>query len=321
MRSSWNASTKKNSVSVSLDGKILSAGFYTVEVEPMLDNMTTAEAYTISSQMAKANMSYNLNGYTSTIDFLCNGTIPSSNIPIIIHFIPKERIMITAHVYDVGDLEAIEGMTWGEWLNSPYAPTSGVDVGTNLIGFDVGTSTAYLSVNLTDFIIRDHVYETTLDECCFVPGTQVLMSSGEFKSIENIAIGEEVVSYNIDTGEMYNVIVIKTIENKHSTEMAEIIFDNGMTLAMTDYHPIYTASGWKSLTGRLGYDLLEVGQMAKTLEGWSEIIDIKQYKNETPISTYTLDVANKEELDGKDNNTNDNFYANGIVVHNAACPS
>lgn len=321
MRASWNTSTKKNSVSVSLEGKTLSAGFYTVEVEPMLDNMTTAEAYTISSQIAKANMFYNLNGYTSTIDFLCNGAIPSNNIPIIIHFIPKERTMITAHVDDVGNLTAIEGMTWGEWLNSPYAPTYGINVTTNLISFEVGTSTVYLSVNLADFIIRDHSYETTLDQCCFVPGTQVLMSSGEFKSIENITIGEEVVSYNVDTGEMYNVIVVKTIENKCSTEMAEIIFDNGMTLAMTDYHPIYTASGWKSLTGHLGYDLLEVGQMAKTFDGWSEIIDIKQYKNETPISTYTLDVANKEELDSRDDNTHDNFYANGIVVHNASCPT
>jgi hypothetical protein len=34
---------------------------------------------------------------------------------------------------------------------------------------------------------------------------------------------------------------------------------------------------------------------------------------------YSLDLIDIDETD--DNDVNDNFFANGIVVHNAACPT
>ncbi len=286
--------------------------------------MAEDHAYLIQSQIVKANMSYQLNGYLSTINFSCKGEDPIVDIPIIIHFIPKEYVVnnLYAYAYELGYVAAIDGMTWGEWIASPLSPEEAEWDGSQLcIGTNLQDEKIFLYQQPQDFIIENYVYSTYLEECCFIAGTQVLMATGEEKPIEKIKIDEEVISYDIDTGEQYIAIVTNTIENKRSVNMATIMFSNGQTLSMTDYHPIYTASGWKSLTGHLGYAPLEVGQLAKTSDGWAEIIDIKQYQNESPISTYTLDVINKEEMHGKDDNTHDNFYANGIVVHNASCPT
>ena len=84
---------------------------------------------------------------------------------------------------------------------------------------------------------------------------------------------------------------------------------------MNAYHPIYTANGFHSITNYDGYDTLVVGDICKINNGWSAITNIDRYNSE-PIITYNLDVIDIDE--NIDNETNDTFYANGIVVHNAS---
>lgn len=318
---SWNSSKKTNSVIVSLNNKILSGQYYNIEIEPILNNLTVEGAYTLSSQITKANISYSLNGYTSTVDFVCNGEIPSVDIPIIIHFIPKEYMIDTefAYVNDMGYLSAADGMTWGEWVDSIHN-SYGYSWQSDGLLLSIRDGLVISNIKPADFIISGRLYDSYIIECCFVAGTQVLMADNTTINIENVKIGDQVISYDIDTGENYIVSVLNTIVNKHSIKMAKVIFDNGVVLEMTDYHPIYTLNGWKSLTNHMGYETLVVGDIAKTINGWSGIVEIEQYILETPIETYTLDVIGLDENPDRDDNTHDNFYANGIVVHNAACP-
>ena len=49
--------------------------------------------------------------------------------------------------------------------------------------------------------------------------------------------------------------------------MAKIYFSNGEVLEMTDYHPLYTSSGFHSLTNHLGYDTLKVGDDVRCFDG------------------------------------------------------
>lgn len=178
------------------------------------------------------------------------------------------------------------------------------------------------SIDLDDFILDFTTYAFfTENICCFVAGTQILMADNTTKSIEDVIAGEEVFSYDINTDSQYVTTVVSKVINPKSISMAEVVLDNGAKLVMTDYHPLYTLDGWKSITNYLGYDTLQVGDIVKTIDGQSEIIGITQYQNLQPILTYTLDVATTEELlNGRDNNTHDNFYANGVVAHNADCP-
>lgn len=161
---------------------------------------------------------------------------------------------------------------------------------------------------------------TFISDCCFIPKTQILLNlNGETKNIEEIQNGDIVISYNVLTNSFYNVKVKKLIVNNNSLKMAKIYFDNGLTLEMTEYHPLFTKNGFHSLTNHKGYDTLVIGDKVKTYNGWSEITNIEQYKLDKPITTYNLDVINFDET--IDSDINDTFIANGFVAHNAACPT
>ena len=134
---------------------------------------------------------------------------------------------------------------------------------------------------------------------------------------KDIKAGEQVVSYNVKIGENYMTTVSKAITNNSSKFMAHVEFENGTELDMTEYHPIYTQNGWRSLNNYNGYDTLVVGDIAKTVDGWSKITDIVRYQNDKRTTTYTLDVVDIGE--NPDVEINDSFYANGIVVHNSMC--
>lgn len=176
-----------------------------------------------------------------------------------------------------------------------------------------GITNGHFKCNDTGTMTIKMTYQT----CCFVAGTQVLSNlSGETKSIEKFNAGDSIVSYDINANKPYLAEVEELVLNKHSLAMATITFENGTTLEMTDYHPIYTKEGWCSLTDP-EYKLLIVGMEAKTIEGWSKIASIDMYKLVEPITTYTLRVHDYNEQ--FDNDINDNYFANGIMVHNAGC--
>ena len=112
--------------------------------------------------------------------------------------------------------------------------------------------------------------------------------------------------------------VVKDVSSMDVVDVAVVKFDNGTTLKMNAYHPIYTTNGWHSLTNHKNYDTLLIGDNCRTSNGWSKIVDIERYYS-SPVKMYTLNLVDIDEMDGFDNEVNDNFFANGIVVHNASC--
>lgn len=156
--------------------------------------------------------------------------------------------------------------------------------------------------------------------CCFVPGSQVLIDlNGNTKNIEEIKKGDIVISYDIFKDIFYEVEVQNLIINNHTINMAEIFFDNGNTLIMNAYHPLYTKTGFHSLTNHEGYATLVIGDEVKTNDGWSEILNIRRFTVDTPMTTYNLATKNFDEI--IDDDTNDTYIVNGFVVHNAGCPT
>jgi hypothetical protein len=131
--------------------------------------------------------------------------------------------------------------------------------------------------------------------------------------------GDIAVAYDIQKGVNYLATVKDTHVKYDTTDIAEVVFNNGSKLTMNAYHPIYTTNGWHSLTNHKNYDTLIIGDVCRTESGWSEITDIYRYTSPNNITMYSLDLIDIDETD--DNDTNDNFFANGIVVHNASCPT
>jgi len=240
--------------------------------------------------------------------------------------IDYEKVNLINFSVDGTSYTAAEGMTWQQWVSSPYN-TDGFKIvsGAVLGTFWVGNPEAYtkeeasainfaVEVKPADMIIAGTSYHTN---CCFVAGTMVQTSlGGDVKPIEQLGKGDMIVSYNVDTEEFYLAEVQSLITHPDTTDMAEVIFAGGEKLVMNAYHPILTDEGFKSLTNFGGFPALETGDMARTAEGFSEVKEIIRYEGQ-PIDTYTLAVKDPDE--SPDVDSNDTYIANGIVVHNVSC--
>lgn len=145
------------------------------------------------------------------------------------------------------------------------------------------------------------------------------MADGSFKNIEDVKKGDKVFSYNLLTKAFYESVVNALIINRNTIDLAIVYFDNGKELHMNAYHPILTENGFHSLTNYNNYDTLKIGDLVITKEGKSAIVNIDRFFLKNPILTFNLDVRDIDEY--LDNDKNDTFIANSIVVHNAACPT
>lgn len=142
---------------------------------------------------------------------------------------------------------------------------------------------------------------------------------GTVQPIETIASGDTVLSYNIFTEQFYPVVVQKLIVNPQTTHLATIVLDNGETLTMNAYHPVYTKTGFHSITNYNGYATLAIGDEVCGFDGYHTIVNIIEEHLDVPITTYNLAVRDFNEL--PDIDTYDTFIVNNCVVHNAACPT
>ena len=222
--------------------------------------------------------------------------------------------------------------SWDNWgsskipvlLSSPYQTvmnggTNGTDITYWNDKFTFCPQTGYLEGVKIDCGAWEE-YWMNQDDCCFEAGTQILVDlSGTTRNIEDMKPGDIAVAYDIQKGVNYLATVKETHVKYDTTDIAEVVFSNGSKLTMNAYHPIYTTTGWHSLTNHKNYDTLLLGDICRTENGWSEIVSINRYKSSNNITMYSLDLIDIDETN--DSDVNDNFFANGIVVHNAACPT
>ena len=131
-----------------------------------------------------------------------------------------------------------------------------------------------------------------LDECV-VGSTQILTSNGDTKSIENIKIGDMVMSEVEGRLEAHPVI------NHAMTGIKPVykyIFEHGYELIATENHPVFTSEGEKPISEAKDIKVAMFKDMYAKLE---EVI----YKGEKPV--YNMTIANSH-----------NYIANGLLTHN-----
>jgi intein/homing endonuclease len=140
------------------------------------------------------------------------------------------------------------------------------------------------------------------------------MLDGSEKNIEDVVIGDEVLSYNEETGVIEPKKVIKLNSPIHN-DLVEYTLSNGIKITSTFDHPYY-------VNGL---------QLASYQPNWTnERYDLPSEVGEIKVGDF-VNLANKEtveiisivELDRVDTQTyiisvenNRNFYANQILVHN-----
>lgn len=128
--------------------------------------------------------------------------------------------------------------------------------------------------------------------CCFLPGTKVTTPSGE-KTIENLKVGDKVISFNEKTKTNEPAKIEKTFEHKTS---GYLIVNN--KLFVTQEHPFLINGEWKTI------GQAKLGDNLQTIDGKTETISsIKQVTKQ--VTVYNIEVS-----------PNNNYYAEGILAHN-----
>ena len=149
---------------------------------------------------------------------------------------------------------------------------------------------------------------------CFPAGTTITMSSGQKKNIEEVKVGDSVLSQ--DENGQKTVSVVEDLITPVSDNMCEIGFSDNSILEVTKSHPLYTDSGWRAIDSKAS-NLENPGVLVSDLSIGNKML--KEDGSELQINT----IACRSEKVQTYNLTVDNshtFFANGFLVHNKRNP-
>ncbi len=152
------------------------------------------------------------------------------------------------------------------------------------------------------------------NEVCFLPGTMITLADGSKKAIEDVKVGEYVLSYNEASGELVSSQVTK-LDEKQKDYYYIIEFSDKSQIEVTDNHPFYTLEkGWASINPKATYEenpsinakQMNIGDNVKTSTGYKRIIGWIKVIGEEPVTVYNLKNV-------QDTHT---FFAEDSLVHN-----
>lgn len=209
--------------------------------------------------------------------------------------------------YNLGTWFTFKGATWQDVIdNDPTDTFTANGDQVNCFGAPLAYNGDYY-ILVTDSVVEGGIYDEAA--CCFEAGTQVLVAlDGTTRNIESIEVGDQIISYNEDTGKLFRSTVVGLQQNTQVKDIAVVTLENGMSVRMNAYHPLLTTEGYKSLTQFRDLPLLTEEDIIVTTEGKSKIKNIDR-SEEGPEHMYNLTLRNEYH----------NYIANGIVAHNVPC--
>ncbi len=185
--------------------------------------------------------------------------------------------------------------------------------GLSFIELDVEDTDTYIINGSTSFCSL-----VTHNAPCFVEGTPILMEDGTYLNIENVKIGDKVLSFDFKNNESKSSNVIN-IFSKKVDKVVKYTFESGKKLVATLDHPIYVINkGWASYSDELSNTLYSLETSVKKIE----IGDVIKLYNETEVlvSNEIIEsehiVYNLSEVEA-----HHNYYANDVLVHNRCFPA
>lgn len=168
-----------------------------------------------------------------------------------------------------------------------------------------------LQINNSGFVTS--AYACAPPVCCFMPGTLVSMADGSIKAIETVEIGDLVVSYNEETGELIENTV-ERIVSPFRQVIYEIITDDNTSIQLTTDHPLYVdGKGWSAVDADAASNVykmtvlkLDEGDLLIGNDGNKLISEIRLLEGVESV-TYSLGLANDQYP---------SYFANGVLSHN-----
>lgn len=147
---------------------------------------------------------------------------------------------------------------------------------------------------------------TTDPEACLIAGTQITMTDGSFKNVEDVKEGDLIKSLNPVTGEETEAVVLSNKIGEVSPRCNYLLFSNGTRVGVTWDHDVYNATKgtWTDTNGELDF------KDEFIVEDNSRVTFIRKFENiGTPggLRTNFYDLIT----------SNNCYYANGVLfAHN-----
>lgn len=88
---------------------------------------------------------------------------------------------------------------------------------------------------------------------CIAKGSLVTMADGTLKPIEDVKVGDRVISYNEDTFSPQNVL---NVWNNGTKEVVEVVSTDGLSVKCTKDHKFLTQDGWKQASELTNEDFI-----------------------------------------------------------------
>lgn len=184
------------------------------------------------------------------------------------------------------------------------------DSGLKLVELDVEDTDTYIISGSTSFnSIVSH------NAPCFVGGTKITLADGSLVNIEDVNIGDLVLSYNFKNG-YAEPQPVEGIGAKKVQKTVTYTFEDGSTLEATLDHPLYCKNhGWVSKDPAYTSGVYNL----TTTEVKPGCDIMKQDKTSSVITN--VEVTEKETVvyNLKTVAVNHNFFANEYLVHNRGC--
>ena len=140
---------------------------------------------------------------------------------------------------------------------------------------------------------------------CFVEGTRITMDNGLTKNIEDVRIGDAVLSYDVQEDLFVDRGVID-LHKYSSTELFTIKTTSSFFEGVTAEHPFYQpdTNSWIPVDELREGDQILISQDGQTHLDY--ILDVEAKRLRRPVDVYNLSVEGPEH----------NYFANGVLVHN-----
>ncbi len=165
-----------------------------------------------------------------------------------------------------------------------------------VVEIDVEDVDTYLIAGVDNFLNTTFIIT---HNWCFVAGTKITLEDGSHKNIEDITIGENILSYNEGT-QLNEVSVVGDLQQHEEKNIVKLEFESDITITTTAEHPFFILEkGWIKAKD------LSLGDVALNVNGSKTIVKEIHHLEEYQTVYNLLSVA-----------PHHNFYANNILVHN-----
>jgi hypothetical protein len=186
--------------------------------------------------------------------------------------------------------------------------TSDVDV--SLVELDVEDTDTYMISGSTAFNSI-----VTHNAPCFVEGTRISLEDDKFAEIQDVKVGEKVLSYNFRTNSV-EAQLVSGIGTKKVGSIVSYEFEDGSILKATLDHPLYcNKHGWVSMNT----DFTTAVYNLKTSQAQIGCEILKQDGSVVKIKNITVDNTDTIVYNLRTVEVNHNFFANEYLVHNRGC--